>query len=145
MKGPKVTLTRQRVQDDTAGTPGTLDAGTFKCKTLELPWRDNAKGVSCIPEGTYTCRLHKSPRFGWVYWITNVPGRSEIVMHAGNFAGDRAKKLRSDVRGCVLVGDSFGQLQGQFAVLRSGLTLQRLMTHLRGVSEFDLEVRYEAG
>ncbi len=30
--------------------------------TLELPWRDNQRNISCIPAGSYTCRQRISNR-----------------------------------------------------------------------------------
>ena len=45
--------------------------GVPYCKTLELPWRDNANNISCIPEGAYkvplTCPLHIM-RDGHISW-----------------------------------------------------------------------------
>ena len=39
-------------------------AGTWVCLTLELPWRDNARNVSCIPEGRYRLERRDSPSKG---------------------------------------------------------------------------------
>lgn len=68
----------------------------LKLKTLELPWKDNQRNISCIPKGTYKAILHRSPRFGLCLWIQDVEGRSEILIHRGNFY--------TDIKGCVLVG-----------------------------------------
>ena len=61
------------------GCEGMLitDAG-YNCKTLELPWRKNMTGISCIPSGEYKCVIRRSNRFGITYWVTNVPKRSYI-------------------------------------------------------------------
>ncbi|WP_045739450.1 DUF5675 family protein [Xanthomonas sp. MUS 060] len=47
------------------GTPGELiatnDAGhAFTCDTLELPWQDNAPGVSCIMNDHYSATIWHS-------------------------------------------------------------------------------------
>jgi hypothetical protein len=73
------------------------DDGERFLETLELPWRDNERGVSCIPDGLYSCRYLFSPsRKRKVYWLENVPGREAVQIHIGNFT--------SDIRGCILVG-----------------------------------------
>jgi hypothetical protein len=86
-----------------AVTPGAVTTGTLLvegepfCKTLELPWKDNAPNVSCIPQGTYEVVLLPSARWGKpMPHIQNVPGRSEIEIHIGNF--------ERDTDGCVLLG-----------------------------------------
>ena len=66
--------------------------------TLELPWKQNKRNISCIPFGTYEIIRHSSPRHGFSFWLQNVPKRSEILIHAGNFT--------KDIRGCILVGES---------------------------------------
>ena len=32
-------------------------SGEFIAHTLELPWKDNEKSISCIPQGNYKCRI----------------------------------------------------------------------------------------
>lgn len=85
----------------------------FSCKTLELPWLDNQKYVSCIPTGFYRARKHISPTFGESIWILDVPGRSEILIHFGNYAGSKNPNTgRPDTKGCVLVGKAFVDIDG---------------------------------
>lgn len=69
----------------------------FKCKTLELPYRDNKKNVSCVPDGTYRIVKELSPRFGMCWELKGVPNRSEVKIHQGNYF--------SQIEGCILVGD----------------------------------------
>lgn len=99
--------------------------GKFFCHSLELPWRNNQPSVSCVPVGVYECTWVKSPRFGWVYALRDVPGRTHILMHAGNWAGNGSLGFRSDVEGCILLGQKAGRLLGQRAVLSSRLAVQR--------------------
>lgn len=68
--------------------------GTELCKTIELPWRDNTRRISCIPEGTYVLRKRYSPRFHWHFELVGVPGRSAILLHPAN---DAARELK----GCI--------------------------------------------
>lgn len=76
----------------------------YSCDTLELPWLDNKKRISCIPEGEYDVIKHVSPKFGECFWILDVPDRSEILFHSGSFY--------TNTLGCVLVGKGFTDING---------------------------------
>lgn len=104
----------------------------FMCRTLELPWKDNLKRVSCIPSGTYNVVKHHSPKFGKCFWVKDVPGRSEILIHTGNY--------HKDVLGCILVGDDFkdSNKDGRLDVINSKKTLEKLYKMMP--SEFELKV-----
>lgn len=85
----------------------------FTCKTLELAWLDNATGVSCIPEGFYDVVPRSSKKYSDHLHITGVDGRSLILIHWGNYAGSMNPKTgKPDIRGCVLVGKSFVDIDG---------------------------------
>jgi hypothetical protein len=87
----------QRGHEDTYGTHGVLIyAGRYVCFTLEEPWRNNERKVSCIPAGTYRATKFKSPSKGDVFLLHGVPGRSMIEIHVGNDL--------KDTEGCILVG-----------------------------------------
>jgi hypothetical protein len=69
------------------GTNGTLACeGQFICKTIELPWKLNEKGVSCIPEGEYFIAKRFSTKFQWHLEVLDVPNRSLILFHPANNA-----------------------------------------------------------
>ena len=77
------------------GTNGLLTVGGRKvCNTIELPWRDNQRNVSCIPEGRYPLRKRYSERFKWHIEIEDVPDRSSILFHPANYA-------LGELRGCI--------------------------------------------
>ncbi len=132
-----------RLSTSNQGTRGVLalPSGVI-CNTLELPWRDNQPSISCIPAGEYRAHLRNSPRFGPTYHITDVPGRSLILIHAGNLAGDIAAGYRTHTEGCILVGKRFGTIEGQQAVLVSRPALREFMDALDG-SDFTLVVMEE--
>jgi len=135
----RVIIQREPCTDE--GTFGTLSLESgWTCHTLELPWRENRRRMSCIPAGIYRAVDHVSPKFGRTRWVQDVPERSDILIHAGNLAGDTSKKLRTDVAGCILVGERRGVLQGQAAVLSSKLALRELLQHL-GRDPVELEIR----
>lgn len=54
--------------------------------TIELPWKDNHTGVSCIPEGRYPLSKRYTQRFGWHFLVEDVPARAEILIHPANDA-----------------------------------------------------------
>lgn len=64
------------------------------CHTIELPWRENQRQVSCIPEGQYTVRLRCTTKFGRHLAVDNVPFRSSILVHTFNHA-------LKESRGCI--------------------------------------------
>jgi len=132
-------LIRQRTGDQ--GTEGQLKIPALGLAlfTMELPWRGNASNLSCIPDGTYPCRIRQSQRFGRTYHVMEVAGRSYILMHAGNWAGDSTKGLRTNSHGCILLGLARGVAQGQRAVLSSRPAVRRLVDALGG-QEFQLIV-----
>lgn len=108
-----------RLRNEDTGSEGVLYFLKGVLLALELPWRDNEPSYSCIPTGTYTARWWKSPSKGWCYRVYGVPGRSYILIHSATFAGDRKKKLRSDLRGCITLGKRRGVWQGQRGIFNS--------------------------
>ena len=87
-----------RFSQSRIGTHGVLLKGELPlCVTLELPWKDNKRNESCIPEGVYYCEK------GLKYVRVNgVNSRSGILIHSGN--------TTSDTSGCILVGQQFSPL-----------------------------------
>ena len=83
-------------------TISKLKAKGLELYTLELPWKNNAQNVSCIPEGTYKYEVKYSSLWRReVIWLYNVKDRSAIQVHVGNFL--------KDTRGCLLVGMQAGK------------------------------------
>jgi len=132
-------VTIKRCQSHDWGTAGFLKEGDFECRTLELQWEDNKRRKSCIPVGTYMCKIVDSPKFGKVYGILDVPGRFNVLIHVGNFAGDTDKGLKSDVLGCVLLGNSITVINTQMGVSDSGNTFKGFMKHM-GNEDFMLHI-----
>lgn len=132
----------------------STDQGTFgmlvmddgaDLHTVELPWRDNATGISCIPPGTYRCEVVKSPRFGKVYGLRDVPKRTNILIHAANFGGDRGKGWHTELQGCIAPATAVGTLQNPAGKpQRAGLQSRRALfdlTEWAGGLPFELEIR----
>lgn len=136
-------LLRQAESDE--GTFGTLKvyeggALLYSCFTGELPDRDNQQSISCIPSGRYSCQPWHSKKFPDHYNVMRVPGREAILIHEGNFCGDKRKGYKSNVAGCILVGRALGTIQGQKAVLSSRLAMNDLRDVL-GENLFSLEIK----
>jgi len=70
--------------------------GKEVAKTLELADKNNAPKISCIPKGTYKVVGRYSQKYGNHFHITDVPNRSFILIHNGNY--------HTQILGCVLVG-----------------------------------------
>lgn len=122
----KAVLTRQPSSDKQ--TLGELvlfdgDKKIFSCKTLELPWKDNKRQVSCIPKGEYEVVFRDKGKFRRHYHVKNVPGRTWILIHTGNY--------HSQILGCILVGNAFSDINadGYLDVINSRKTLDALLSH----------------
>ncbi|EMG36599.1 hypothetical protein PCS_02611 [Desulfocurvibacter africanus PCS] len=102
----------------------------FVCHVAELPWRENRPNVSRIPAGWYDCVPRISAKYGRHFHVQDVPDRSMILIHSGNWAGDTSKGLRSHTHGCILAGRYAGVLDGQAAVLASRAALSDLLAAL---------------
>jgi len=126
-----VRLRRTLQTDDVTFGELLTDDGDVLCKTLELPWRDNQHGISCIPPGSYTAKRRFSAKHGYaLFGIEGVPDRSDIEIHVGNFPKDSL--------GCVLVGSTLNLSPPM--VTHSVETFRALMAHYEGVDEMPLEV-----
>lgn len=127
-------LILKRVSSDAQGTYGVLIDGTRPfAVTLERPWLNNERSVSCIPAGQYACRRVQSPKFGNTFEVTGVPDRSHILFHKGNQV--------EETQGCILVAEQFGKLgNGNVAVLQSGQGYAEFMLLLAGQAEFTINI-----
>lgn len=102
-----------RAESAEIGTRGVLTdaAGNHLCYTLELPWLNNVPNISCVPKGVYGVVRHNGAKYKNVWRLLDVPGRSGILIHAGN--------TKADIQGCILVGlreYSLGVLDSRLAM-----------------------------
>ena len=74
--------------------------GERMCDTLENPYINNERNISCIPEGEYKVRLRlarESATRDYLHLLVqDVPSRDWILFHRGNSA--------KDTRGCIMLG-----------------------------------------
>ncbi|MEA3346954.1 MAG: DUF5675 family protein [Candidatus Auribacterota bacterium] len=101
-----------RVRENRAGTWGVIE---YKYQpfalTMELPWNDNKRSASCIEPGIYYAsrQIYRSKYDSFV--LKDVPGRDGIFLHTGN--------IDDHTKGCILVGEEFGILNNERAILAS--------------------------
>lgn len=137
---PTATLTRTISHEATYGNLEAKIAGAiFKCHTLELGWKDNKNSISCIPKGTYKCIWSRSLKFPMgTYEVLNVPNRSGIRIHKGNYA--LGKKV--DIEGCILLGSNFEDINGdkKIDIVGSTQTVEAFQRFM-GKKDFTLIVK----
>lgn len=132
----KLILTR--IDYGAKGTYGflSIEGEPPRFVTLELPWKDNQRQVSCIPKGTYQLKRKYSPRFQRVWEVKDVPGRSDILIHRGNFI--------HEIQGCILLGrgilpiDPKNDVRG---ISNSKLAIADFMDMTKHLTELTLEIR----
>ena len=104
----------------------------FHCKTLELEEDTNQVRDDRIPRGEYQVVKRWSRKFGNHFHILDVPDRSYILIHAGNY--------HTQILGCVLVGSAHRDINndGYNDVINSKVTLIKLLNILP--SKFKLTI-----
>ncbi len=136
----KAVLTRIQVpENEDKQTLGHLDIyeGVHKigeAYVLELPWRQNQRSISCIPAGEYTVKKRKaeeSPSRSYDHFIVqDVPDRSYILWHAGNY--------HWHIEGCLLMGTDFTDINadGLLDVVNTRFKIQQLYNLLPDSFQF---------
>jgi len=120
----RVTLLRRYMK---TCTPGYIvfESG-LTLATLELPWLNNAQDISCFEPGEYLVKYmprSASGKYTRVWHVQDVPGRTGILFHKGNF-------LR-DTHGCVLVGLKHFVKDGTYAISSSANAFKRMRDELQ--------------
>ncbi|MEP0938203.1 MAG: DUF5675 family protein [Ekhidna sp.] len=88
----RITLKRKYHSNGTNGK--LLHDAELICKTIELPWLENRRNVSCIPEGIYSLTKRNTKTRGDHLIVNDVPGRSGILLHPANNA-------LKELKGCI--------------------------------------------
>ena len=91
------------------------------CYTMELAWKNNEKNISCIPTGEYDVEKFVSTKHGECFLVKDVPERSAIEIHKGNF--------NFNTKGCILPGTSLYDINhdGLIDVVNSDDALRDLL------------------
>jgi hypothetical protein len=114
----KAILIRRETGD--TGTFGTLhvEGAAQVWHTCELLWRNNEDWASCILCGRYSVVRWASPRHGDCFKLLDVPGRDDVLIHAGN--------TTRDLLGCIAPGRGRGMVDGLPAVTSSRAAMDDL-------------------
>jgi hypothetical protein len=131
------TIELWRVASSLAGMQGVLkyDYKVFAL-TLELPWRDNKRGESCIPSGCYKVDFAPSAARGGkkIWWVRDVSGRDAIQIHTGNIV--------EHTEGCIIIGDQFDiESDGGIFIKQSRYAYSELMGLCGADAKFLLTVK----
>lgn len=110
------------------GTNGTLTLnGHFVCFTIELPWKENQKNISCIPEGKYELKARYSPKFLNHLQVVDVYNRNLILIHPAN-------KALTELHGCIA---PVKQLTGIGKGIYSRLAMEKLLSIFHQAADRD--------
>ena len=90
--------------------------------SIELPWKDNHAGVSCIPEGRYELIKRFNDKFNRHLQVMNVPQRNDILIHPANDA-------LQELKGCIA---PVWLITGAGKGLRSRMALEALTSLVYG-------------
>ncbi len=136
MKNPPA-ITLLRVEQTPAATFGVIiGAGRLICLTLELPWRDNQKDVSCVPVRVYRLMRRdlwkRSKRYGHTYQLANVPDRTGVLIHPANSV--------DELEGCIAPGLHLGEFRNQRCLLKSAPAFGLVKQYLGGAPEAYLSI-----
>ena len=123
---PMVIVELIRTTDNGVQTTGKIYVNGdnhFVSDTLERAYKDNRKGVSCIPEGKYRCEKKLATKNIPYEHVTiiDVPNRAGIAIHKGNFY--------THSRGCILLGKGYKDINndGELDVLHSKVMFDEFM------------------
>lgn len=114
-------------------TVGVFEMNGDIYNTVELPWKDNQKQKSCIPEGVYICTRRFSEKYGLHYHVQGVVDRSYILIHPANYT--------KQLLGCLAPGDRLVDMDkdGLMDVVNSRVTLNKMLEFLG--ESFILEIK----
>ena len=136
-------LYREKSSDQ--GTFGYMAIDGEFWHSLELPDRDNKQNRSSVPTGEYICNTRYSPHFRRVtFHLQDVKGRTYVLIHGANFAGDVEKGFQSHLNGCIALGKGRGKIKNKFgkyqrAILTSRYAVREFMEELDS-KEFKLVI-----
>lgn len=126
-----------RISDEDECVRGVmLVNGSPHFTTLELPWRQNQRNISCIRPGRYEC-FKRQARTGltaglcMAYELREVEGRSGILIHVANSA--------SDLEGCIGIGTAFANKPFPM-ITESQTAYKRFMKMFEAVDSFEVRV-----
>ena len=120
-----------RLEHTDAGTRGVLLVnGDMFATTMERPWEDNEKSISCVPKGTYKAKKYTSKHHGKTLCLADVVNRSGILFHVGNTMGDS--------EGCILLGEGFAK--SSYSITSSAAAMARFKELIATATTFTVQI-----
>jgi len=132
-----------RYQSDGLGSFGKLEISGHDeiLATVEKPWRNNKRFISCLPAGKYRLVPFSSPKYGDVLCIVSDDGsvvmyesegcdRYACLFHVANYA--------RNVKGCV----GIGQHHHNNMVTNSKKSLEKLFSMVNPQEEHSLIIQW---
>ncbi len=123
-----------RYYNDSDVTLGTLHIEGINHKpiyTLENPWKNNERNISCIPVGEYKCELFSGVKHKNCFQVCDVKDREYILFHVGNY--------EKDTNGCILVGNGVYLNGLEYMIVNSQSTMRKFRELLENDS-FELSI-----
>ena len=97
-------------------------------KTLELPYHNNQRNISCIPEGNYIIKIHNSPSQGKCIKIFHLKKNNCAVDYWSIKDAERRKQLQE----MALVFDNLEEVEGREHILiHAGNTVKDFETTVK--------------
>ena len=128
----KLTLRTFTTPDHTLGKLFD-DQHNLICYTIEKPYLDNQKDISCVHAGTYDFLPRHSPTQGDTYYLSNPELDVTLDDPAGRtFIQWDVANWEHQLLGCIAGGLSMGILDGKTAVMNSSGAKRKLMKLLSG-------------
>lgn len=135
----KVKVTRDTMNEKvTLGICTVVDQDNnvmFTSESLELPWKDNERNISCVPEGIYPLKLEYSGHFKKDLWeLYEVPNRSECKFHVANYV--------RQLNGCIALGQNRADIDGDgtIDITSSGNTIKEFHKAMGDIKESTVEI-----
>ena len=117
----KVNIIRTYSDKITTGVLSVEDR--FMTHTMELPWNNNNRNISCIPEGMYQVIKQSATKIRpYDYFrFVHVDGRTGILIHRITYV--------KDLRGCIGVGREWFDINkdGTPDLIKSGQALTEMI------------------
>lgn len=128
-----ITLQRSYLPDNQAAIGKLTLPNGWSCMTIERPWLDNQRKVSCIPEGVYAMKWRPSPlvtrlskgKHTSAWEAADVINRSDILIHQGNYVRHS--------EGCILVGKDHSKNGEEWMVTSSVVTYDRFIQEMKAM------------
>jgi len=133
---PTVRLVRVE-ENNKWGTFGNWIIGSYVFGvTLEPADLENRVGMSSIPAQQYFCERYSSKEHPDTFQVMDVPGRTKVLIHSGNFI--------EHTEGCILLAEKWGKLKidgiEKRGALNSGNTFKKFMQVMKNINMFSLTI-----